>query len=116
MIIDLDNKENKDFFVEVVKGNIPKSIILEISARNQNVGAVAEDCTPMSATYVSPSTYRTVSTVSTSANDTSLGTGMRTMKHKGITINGYEEEVIILNGLTPVVSTKEFACVIESEV
>jgi len=113
-MIDLD-KDNKDFFVEVAKGNVPKNTIIELTARNLAVGTVIEDCTPMSAVYVSPTTYRTVSTVSSSANDTAAGTGMRTMKHKGITINGYEEEVITLNGTTPVVSTKAYACILESE-
>lgn len=106
---------NRDFNIEVSKGNVPKHTLLTISARNQTVGITSEDCTPMSGTYVSPTTYRTVSTVSSSANDTAAGTGMQTVKHKGITINGYEEELITLNGTTPVVSTKQYACIIESE-
>lgn len=106
---------NKDFFVEVTKGNIPKHTILHLAPRNSAVGIVAEDCTPMSATYVTPTTYRTMSIDSSNINDTSAGTGMRTLKIKGVTASGIEEEVVTLNGTTPVVSTKSYACLYEME-
>jgi hypothetical protein len=107
--------DNKDFYLEVAKGNVPKHSLYHLSPRNSNVGTVSEDCTPMSATYVSPTTYRTMNTVSSSANDASAGTGMRTMEITGVTLNGVESEVITLNGTTPVVSTKQYACILESE-
>lgn len=106
---------NKDFLIEVSKGNIPKHSLLHIFGRNTNVGITSEDCTPMSATYVSPTTYRTVTVVSSSANDTAAGTGMRTLELTGVTASGIETEIITLNGTTPVTSTKSYACIIESE-
>lgn len=104
-----------DFYLEVSKGNVPKHTILHLAPRNSTVGTVAEDCTPMSTTYVTPTTYRTMSIASANINDTALGTGMRTLKIKGFTASGVEEEVITLNGTTPVVSTKSYACLYEME-
>lgn len=106
---------NKDFLIEVAKGNVPKHQLLHIFGRNTNVGITAEDCTPMSATYVSPTTYRTVTVVSSNANDAAAGTGMRTLELTGVTASGIETEVLTLNGTTPVTSTKVYACIIESE-
>lgn len=106
---------NKDFFIEVAKGNVAKHSLYHLHPRNSNVGLVSEDVTPMSATYVSPTTYRTVTVVSSSANDTAAGTGMRTIEITGTTANGIESEVLTLNGTTQVTSTKSYACIIESE-
>lgn len=96
---------NRNFSLEIAKGNIPKHSIITKFGHNADVdtGSVPEDIWGQGGVYVAPTTARVHAIVSSSANDTSAGTGMRTVLIRGI--NGSyaaTSETITLNGTTPV--------------
>ena len=77
-------------------GSVPSSGIYDISDCAQNF-----DYTVTTAT--------TLSVVSTSVNDTSAGTGIRTISIMGLDQNYNEiSEVLTLNGLTPVITVNSY--------
>jgi hypothetical protein len=76
---------------------------------NDDVDSGIEEIWPLGTVRTLPAAAGTISTVSSSANDTALGTGCRTMKVFGLDADWVEqEEEITLNGVTPVVSTNEY--------
>lgn len=77
---------------------------------NSGVSTSYEDIIAQGGTYPEVTTSETVSIVSSSGLDTSGGTGARTVNINGLDANGDEiNEDIILNGATPVVSTKIYS-------
>lgn len=72
-------------------------------------GKVPEDCWPIGGLIDFATTAGKVSIVSTSANDTAVGTGAQTLLIDGVDSSFNEiTETISLNGLTPVLTTKDF--------
>lgn len=77
-----------------------------------DTGTAPEDIISQGGDKLFPSTVSTISIVSTSAQDGVAGTGILTLKILGLDINyNLIEETITTNGLTPVVTTKEFLMV-----
>lgn len=107
---------SKDFFLEVAKGNVAKHSFLHLFSRNSNVGTTAEDVVPQSAVWVSPTASRIHNIVSTSANDSSAGTGARTIKIEGISGGNIVEETITMNGTTNVATVNSYTNIYEMEV
>lgn len=107
-VIDMSTKE---FFLEVSKGNI--SGTLDYSAFGVNsdidVATVPEDIMTTGGVYVAPTTYRVHDITSASANDTAAGTGANTIAVYGVTVNGLENEIITMNGVANVSTTKMYS-------
>lgn len=101
----------KDFFLEVSKGNVPG--VIDYSAFGINtdidIATVPEDITATGGIFVAPTTYRVHDITSASANDTAAGTGARTVAVYGVTANGLENEVITMNGVANVPTTKMYS-------
>jgi hypothetical protein len=101
-----------DFFSEVALGNIPNYEIATKFGRNSQVDTVTvpEDMWANGGTYTGfpvSFTPETVDVFSSSTNDTSAGTGARTIQIKGLktsTSSVEETENITLNGTTAVTS------------
>lgn len=96
--------KNKDFSLEIAKGNVPKHSLITKFGHNPDVDTgTAEDLWGQGGIFVPPTAARVHAIVSTSANDTSAGTGMRTVLIRGI--NGSyvaTSETVTMNGTTPV--------------
>lgn len=105
----------KDIFFEIKKGNIAKHSSYSISGQNPDIDLAEEFVNSINALNL-PTTYRIHNIVSSSANDTSAGTGARTIKITGNTANGIESEIVTMNGTTPVATTKSYDFIIEIEV
>jgi len=106
---------NTDWFTEVAKGKVPKHQDYSGSGVNKDVdtGSTPEDIWLTGGVFVPPTTYRIHNIVSASANDTAAGTGARTVHVFGVTANGLENEVISMNGVTPVPTTKSYKDIYE---
>jgi hypothetical protein len=84
---------------------------LSLQGINEDVDAGTEDVVEAGATYVGMPVIPTqageaLNVVSGSANDTSAGTGTRTIKVCGLSATGvYQEETITMNGTTPVITS-----------
>lgn len=114
-----DNQTNvtqisKDLFLEIKKGNVAKHSSFSIGGVNPDIDASEEFLNSLG-TLNLPTTYRIHNLVSTSANDTSAGTGARTIEVTGNTSTGIESETVAMNGLTPVATTKAYDFIIELE-
>lgn len=101
----------RDFTLEVAKGNIPKHSLITKFGYNDDVdaGSVPEDIWNYGGAYVEPTTARTHNIVSSDVNDTSAGTGARTVLIRGV--NGSyapQTETITLNGTTPVATANTY--------
>jgi len=96
---------NRDFYLEVRKGNVPKhSIVQKFGA----ISGVTTTLTPVtsSGTYPTPTTPTALEVVSSSANDAPGGSGARTLTIEGISnTNGVwteEAQTVALNGTAAV--------------
>jgi len=102
-----------DFKTEVALNNVPNYEVDTKFGRNPviNIASAPSDITSVGGVYAGhPLSYtpETVNVFSSSANDTSAGTGARTVRIYGLKTDlseNYEYEDIILNGVTPVTST-----------
>lgn len=98
-----------DWFTEVAKGLVPLHSYYSTFGQNEDVDtAAAEDLWGYGANFVPPTTARIHDIVSTNVNDTSAGTGIRTLKIYGVTANGFETENITMNGTTNVPTSKSY--------
>ncbi len=102
-------------FLDVVRARDPKLALVRTAGHRSTHDTTDDDvwsagelaAGPANITW--PAAAATLSVVSTSADDAALGTGARTLLIKGLDANYLEiEETVTLNGLTPVVTTKEF--------
>lgn len=100
-----------DFLLEVAKGNTPLHSMAEVQGYNPDIdtGTTPEDVSGAGGVYAGFPTAGTAETariVSTSASDTSAGTGARTILLTGLDENWEEQtETLTLNGTTPVDGT-----------
>lgn len=100
-----------NFNTEVALDNVPNYTIDTKFGRNPDVDSGPEDMWANGGNYTGHPTSFTPETVdvfSSSANDTSAGTGARTVRITGLKSNTsevYETEDIIMNGTTAVTST-----------
>lgn len=88
---------------DIAEGQIPGHTGITQLGYNNDVDNVREDLWEVGGTYVFPETPIQMKISSTSANDTSAGTGARTVDIHYLDTNYTEQsETIILNGITPV--------------
>jgi len=101
----------KDFSLEVAKGNIPKHSLITKFGFNDDVdtGSVPEDLWGQNSIYVAPTVARIHDITSTSVNDTSAGTGARTIIIRGID-GSYNaaSETITMNGTANVATVNSY--------
>lgn len=102
---DIGSIENpKMFALEAARGNIPGISTVQELSFNPSVGTTFEDlwCPDGSLTY--PTAAETWEIVSSSANDTSTGTGARTVEITTLDDNYVQQApvTVTLNGTTPV--------------
>jgi len=98
------------FFLEVAKGNVPGHSLVHKFGRNNRIDiANAEDIANIGGTYNFLTTASTIDVVSTNVNDTSVGSGARTVTISGLDAN-YDElvETVPMNGTTIVTTTGSF--------
>lgn len=96
--------KNRDFSLEIAKGNVSKHSLLTRLGHNGDIdtGAV-EDLWGAGGVYVAPTAARIHAIVSTSTNDAAAGTGMRTVLIYGINASYVRiTETVTMNGTTPV--------------
>ena len=99
---------DRDYFLEVSKGNIVGSKIVNKFGRNGAVGT-ALSFISISGNYQTPLTATTLEIVSGSTNDTSAGTGARKVKVIGLNSSWDEVEVeVTMNGTTAVTLGTQF--------
>lgn len=94
-----------NFSLEVAKGNVTKHGLITKFGFNSDVdtGSTPEDIWNTGGAYVAPTTARVHAIVSSSANDTSAGTGARTVLLFGVDATYTRiTETVTLNGTTPV--------------
>ena len=86
--------------------------------RNESVGAAKEDIWPLGATYpfVGDRTAELIDCVSDDADDTSAGTGARTIFIRGLDANYVDQtEMLTMNGLTQVQSANTYIRMFRSQ-
>jgi hypothetical protein len=95
-----------DFFLEMAKGNIPGHAGRAVVGRNPAVGLSVEDVWDPGGVLIYPTAGEQLEISSTDVNDTSAGTGARTVKLFYQDDNYVrKEEIITLNGLSVVTTT-----------
>lgn len=92
-----------DHCLEVAAGTISGSSALNKFGRNADVDIGAEDIWTQGGDWIAPTTARVHAIVSSSASDTSAGTGARTVEVQGLDAAfAMQTETVTLNGVTPV--------------
>lgn len=98
---------DKDFLVEVRKGNVAKHSIIH----KYGYGTVATSLVPVtsSLTYQTPTSAAALEVVSNSANDTSAGTGARQVTIVGLDGTGaLQTEDVTMNGTSAVATSNSY--------
>lgn len=95
-----------DFQLAMAKGEVAGNISINKFGLNQDLDIGSEDLWASGGTYVQATVAATLSIVSSSAADTSAGTGARTISINGLDSNYADvTETITLDGATPVVTS-----------
>lgn len=104
---------NNDFLLEVSKGNIAGHAEVTKFGRNTDIDTTAEDIWDGGGIWVAPTTARIHNIASSSANDTSAGTGARTIRVFGLTSWSTAEvsEDITMNGTTNVPTNNSYVII-----
>lgn len=106
-MIGLNAQVPRKFDIEVARGAIPGYTSMQIGGNNNSVGTTFEDVWDVGGLFVYPTSGETWEVVSDDANDTSAGTGARTVRISGLDENYVEQtESVTMNGTTPVVTTR----------
>jgi hypothetical protein len=93
----------RDFYAEVAKGNVAGHTIITRNARNPDVGTSIEDVWTVGGVRTWLQANTALEVVSDDANDTSAGTGARTVTIEGVQIDGtFVSQDVTMNGVTPV--------------
>lgn len=106
--------QNREFIIEVAKGNVPGHSVIKISGRNPDVdsGTDPEDLWANGGTMSWPTTADTLDVVSTSADDDgapTTNTGVQTLYIEGLDGSWDEvSETVTLNGTTPVTTSNSY--------
>ena len=97
-----------DFLIEVNKGNVAGHTLIHKFGRNALAGTSNEDVRYGGGTLTPLTAATTIEAISASANDTSAGSGARTIKIWGVDINFAEvEATITMNGTTVTTATAQ---------
>jgi hypothetical protein len=103
---EVGNQIVADIHLEIEKGNVLKHSHVIVAASNVDIDTARETIWKHTGTWIPMTTARTMSIVSDNANDTSAGTGARTLLVAGIDASGEAQtEIVTMNGTTPVVTT-----------
>ena len=107
---ELSGLDPKNWAIEVARGNISGQSMITKFGYNADIDtAAAEDVFGQGGTYVAPTQARVHDISSSSANDTSAGTGARTVLVRGIDSNyNSVSETIILNGVGNVATVNSY--------
>lgn len=109
---------NKDFYLEVAKGNVANHISVNVFGRNPDIDlAATEDVWPYGGDWTAPTTARVHNIASSDANDTAAGTGARTVLVTGL--NGsyaITSEPVTLNGVASVATVNSYIFISEIKV
>lgn len=99
----------REFLMEVSKGNIPNHSLVTYFGHNASVGTTEETIWQNSNLYIWRTSATTMTVSSSSANDTSAGTGLRTVLISGLDAN-YDilQEIVTLNGQTGVTTAGSY--------
>ena len=104
----------KDFLIEVAKGNVAGHAIKHVFGRNSDIdtATVPEDLWPLGGLMDWPTAAQTLDIVSTSANDDgnpTTNTGAQTLTIEGLDTNFDEiSETVTLNGTSTVTTSSSF--------
>lgn len=94
-----------DFYTEVAMGNVPGKSIDFMFGRNTNLGAAVEDLWETGGSLVYPTAGEQWEVLSSSAADTAAGTGANAVAVVYLDTNYViQQELIFLNGVTPVLT------------
>lgn len=102
---------SSDFLIDAAVGKIPALTPVNLFGHNVDVdsGTVPETVWTGGGLWVPPTAARIHQIASSSANDTSAGTGARSVRLEGLDADNLEiTEDVTLNGTTNVATTKEF--------
>jgi hypothetical protein len=100
---------SNEFYLDVARGRVRNHSSFHGFGINTDVSTSLETLWPAGGLYVYPSTALIMSIVSTSADDAAAGIGLRTVLIEGLDTNReFISEVVTLNGLTPVLTTKAY--------
>lgn len=93
----------------IVDGKLPRHTLIHKIAQNLDVDTVTEDIWESGGVRTFLTTAATLSIVSDNVNDTSSGSGARSLRIDGLDEN-FEliSETVLLNGTTPVITTNTF--------
>lgn len=101
-----------EYYVQVARGLVTGASPLNKFGRNTDIDTGTEDVWDVGGTWVPPTTARVHNIKSSNANDTSAGTGARTVSVSGL--NGsYAEttETVTLNGTTDVPTSNSYVII-----
>ena len=97
------------FELQVARGQITGHSVILVSGTLPTLGSTQATVWNPGGIYVYPATAQVMVVASTSANDTSAGTGARTVVVQGLDANSNQiEETVTLNGQTGVSTTNSF--------
>jgi len=100
---------NNDFYMDVARGRVFNQSTIHGFGNHATVSTSLITVWAPGTLYVYPTSALIMSVVSTSASDTSAGTGLRTILIDGLDINRVRiTETVTLNGLTPVNTVQGF--------
>lgn len=105
-------KMDTDYYLQVARGQVVGAYALNKFGRNPDIDAGTEDVWDAGGTWAAPTTARVHNIKSSNANDTSAGTGARTISITGL--NGsYAEttETVTLNGTTDVPTANSYVII-----
>lgn len=101
--------QSNDFYLDVSRGRVFGASGIHGFGINSDISTILETVWTVGGLYVYPSSALIMSFVSSSANDASAGTGLRTVYIEGLDANrNVISEVITLAGLTPVTTTQAY--------
>jgi hypothetical protein len=96
------NPQDKDFLIEVAKGNVVGHSLVNKFGFNELVGTTLVPVTT-GGMYATPSTAQVLEILSDDANDTALGTGAREITITGLDASWNEQVITVaMNGTAPV--------------
>jgi hypothetical protein len=105
---------DRDFYLEVSKGNVPKHSRVNKSGMNLDIdtGSFPEDLCEKGGLWVAPTAARIHNIASSDANDTSAGTGARTIHIQGLDGSyALTSETITMNGTSNVATVNSYTII-----
>ena len=113
----VDGLLTQDFLIEVGKDNVPGHSIVVIEGRNIDVDMAIVDIGMEDVNFTWLTAAATLEVLSDDINDTSAGTGARSVKITGLDTNfDIISETLATNGTTPVVTVNDYIRINEFEI